>query len=102
MKQNCSAGAALLADSRRDKLRETYRLFTRICENRQEQLLLKGHSRALMAQMLKTKNPFLCVNLYDKNRRNEYCEGYLNHIYDNVIKAAVHRVAPPLAKDEKF
>jgi hypothetical protein len=52
------AGAALLAESRRDEVGETNKLFTRIYENRQKQLLLKGHSCALMTVMLKTKIRF--------------------------------------------
>jgi hypothetical protein len=42
------------------------------------------------------------MNFYDKNRRTKYCEGYLSHICDNTSKATVHKVTPPLAKDEKF
>jgi hypothetical protein len=56
--QNRLAGSALLADSRRDELGEPNKLFARTCENRQKQLLLKGHSCALMAVMLKTKIRF--------------------------------------------
>jgi len=56
--QNRFAGAAMLADSRRDELGEHNKLSARICENRQKQLLLNGHSCALMTVVLETKIRF--------------------------------------------
>jgi hypothetical protein len=65
-------------------------------------VLIEGIELCFDGCNVENKNPFFCVNLYDKNRRTEYCEVYLSHIYYNISKATIQKVAQPLTKDEKF